>query len=194
MSRLQWFEIVIRIITLDYFSIKHTIRALVKRSELSAHPKILDIGCGTGALANIFNSKDYLGFDFDHESILQARRSFPKYKFIEANAVNPLLGNKRFDLILISGVLHHLNNQDLTSALRVVKPHLNKSGKVIIIEAIPPIFRWNIIGRVLRSVDQGHYIRSLNNYVRLVKRYFKVIDSYQQVGGLVDYGVVFARN
>lgn len=194
MSRLQLLEIFIKIITVDYFSIRYSVRALSNRSELSEHAKILDVGCGTGVLANMFDSKNYLGFDFNRESILQARLSFPKYKFIEADAVNLSLGNKRFDLILISGVLHHLNNQDLASALKKIKLHLSQSGKLIMIEAIPPIFRWNIIGRVLRNMDQGHNIRNLTDYVRQVKKHFKVIDSYQQIGGLVDYGVVFAGN
>lgn len=194
MSRLQWLELFIKIITVDYFSIRYAVKMLSKRSNLSLRTRVLDVGCGTGVLANMFNSKNYFGFDFDRESIFQARRSLPKYKFVEGNATNPPLNNKKFDLVLISGVLHHLNDHDLTTALKKIKPHLNTSAKLIIIEAIPPIFRWNVIGRLLRRLDQGHNIRSLNDYSRLIKKHFKVIDSYQQVGGLVDYGVVFASN
>lgn len=194
MSRLQWLELFIKIITVDYFSIRYAIKTLSKKSNLSSRTKVLDVGCGTGVLANMFSPKNYFGFDFDLESVFQAKQSYPKYKFVEGDATNPPLGNKRFDLVLISGVLHHLNDHDLTTALKKIKPHLNTSAKLIIIEAIPPIFRWNVIGRILRKLDQGHNIRNLDDYSRLIKRYFKVIDSYQQVGGLVDYGVVFASN
>lgn len=174
--------------------IRHVVRTLLKRGAFDVRAKVLDVGCGTGALTNMFSPMNYFGFDFDHGSILQAKQSFPKHQFIEADAVKPPLGNKKFDLVLISGVLHHLNNSDLTSALKAIKLHLNKSGRLIIIEAIPPIFYWNIIGHILRSMDQGRNIRNLANYVRLIKKYFKIIDSYQKIGGLVDYGVIFAGN
>lgn len=194
MSRLQVLEIIIKIITLDYFVIKQTIKRLMKKGSLSPRAKILDVGCGTGVLANMFNPQNYLGFDFDYDSVLRAKKAYPKYRFIEADVVKPSLGKKGFDLVLISGVLHHLDDSDLNSALKAIKLHLNKSGKLIIVEAIPPIFRWNVIGHILRNMDQGHNIRNLVNYVRLIKKHFKVIDSYQQIGGLVDYGVIFAGN
>lgn len=194
MSRLKWLEIIIKIITFDYFSIRHAVRMLARRSGLTASAKVLDVGCGTGVLANMFSSKCYLGFDIDHESIMQAKHSHPKYKFIQANAINPPLGNKKYDLVLISGVIHHLNNSDRNLTFKMIRSHLNRLGKIVMIEAIPPIYSWNIIGQVIRKLDQGHHIHELKDYVRLTKKYFKVIDSYQQIGGLVDYGVVFAGN
>ena len=123
-----------------------------------------------------------------------AKKRNPGYKFIVANATYPSIVRKKFDLILISGVIHHLNETQFNKTINVVKDHLQDAGRALFIEAIPPISNWNIIGKILRKFDQGQHIRKLEKYVVHIKRRLKVIDSYEQPGGLVDYGVVIASN
>src|SRR5260370_40262180 len=44
--------------------------------------RLLDIGCGTGTLANHVNSTRYLGVDQDEESISIARNKFLTHRFL----------------------------------------------------------------------------------------------------------------
>lgn len=175
----------IRILTFNYF----VIRAIIKEYlTLHQYESILDFGCGIGILAPLFPSKKYLGFDIDEKAIAFARKKYPRYAFIWGNATSLKL-DKKFDLIVVVGVLHHLNNMEARQALSVMDSLLTKNGSIIIIEAIPPIYKWNILGQILRSLDNGHFVRTLPEYKKLISSGLEIKEQYAKIGGILDYGV-----
>ena len=95
-----------------------------------------------------------------------------------------------FDVILIGGVIHHLNNADgnaiLKEACRVLKPR----GKLIIWEDIPALNDANIIGRLIHRLDDGDHIRSAAQYIDIVKTYFSITKEYTMTSGVCDYIVI----
>lgn len=183
-------DLLIRFITLDYFFIKKILKDNLSHDKKTGGPdSTLDLGCGTGTLAPLFPPKNYLGMDIDASAVRYAKKRFPQYQFKAEDATSLKL-NRKFDLILIVGVVHHLNDKQVDMLLGRVKSHLKKEGKVILIEAIPPIFKWNILGLFLRKSDRGAFVRELRQYQRLVGREFRVLKSYTQKGGIVDYGVL----
>lgn len=181
--------LIIRIITFDYFVIRKTIANWIPNKQV----EVLDMGCGLGYFANLFNKKGYLGIDIDPESISIAKRIHPKYSFQVGDATS-FISKKKFDLILVVGVLHHLSDKQVTQCLKTMKDSIRKNGRLIIMEAIPPILKINFLGKILRSLDQGDYIRPIKKYENSISKKFDIIYSKEKLGGLVDYGVIIAIN
>ncbi|WP_204106177.1 MULTISPECIES: class I SAM-dependent methyltransferase [Spirulina sp. CCY15215] len=74
--------------------------------------RVLDIGCGNGALANDIAQKSgaiVTGIDINSESIQFAKRRFthPNLAFIEGNALSYNF-NESFNVIVLSNVLEHI--------------------------------------------------------------------------------------
>jgi 2-polyprenyl-3-methyl-5-hydroxy-6-metoxy-1,4-benzoquinol methylase len=90
--------------------------------------RVLDVGCGVGALAEQISPQRYLGVDADSESIGEARRSHPDHRFEivvrDATWVEKLPGGG-FDTIVLLAVLEHLSDpEELLGALaRRLEPH-----------------------------------------------------------------------
>ena len=178
----------IKLVSLDYWAIKRVIKRWSRRNET-----VLDLGCGNGYLAPAFSSKGYLGVDSDPLCIEIAKKTYPKHKFITANATKVDL-EKKFDLVLIVGLIHHLDNKETRNTINVIKRHLKKGGRVLVIEAIPPMDKWNVLGRLIRSVDHGEHVRPLKSYLNILDKQFSVKYAKQVRGGIVDYGVFVLKN
>jgi SAM-dependent methyltransferase len=81
---------------------------LFRRAALATRRRILDFGCGTGALtaeAARLSSGEVLGVDRDERLIGFARRTYPGVCFEAGDEESLLSGHRRFDLILLHFVL-----------------------------------------------------------------------------------------
>lgn len=179
-------ELALRILTLNYFIIKRIIK---KKIKLKNKEKILDVGCGTGLLAPLFPPKNYFGIDIDSKLIAFAKSRYPKYSFQTKNAAALKFPKETFGRIVIIGVIHHLDPITAKKVMQQLKKVLKKNGEILLIEAIPPINPFNFIGQLLRLFDEGHYIRSINDYKKLFSHYLTIQKSYRELGGFFDYGV-----
>lgn len=185
--KLQFFlaYLSIRILTFNYFAIRKVLNDFIK-----THPynRLLDFGCGIGILASIFPKKKYVGFDLDSEAISYAKEINPGYNFLVGDATT-FKFKEKFDLIIVVGVLHHLNDKEVRSAMKIMSRLLSEKGSIVIIEAIPPIYKWNILGQFLRALDNGHFVRSIDSYRALIGKDLKISKQFAQIGGILDYGV-----
>lgn len=197
-DRLQYFltYLSIKILTFNYFTIRKIIGDILKEQKYNS---VLDFGCGIGILAPLFSPKQYLGFDIDARAIAYAKNKYPKYSFQIGDATKlrlhkrSLSSNKKFDLIMVVGVLHHLSDQEARLALRSAKLLLASKGTIVAIEAISPIYRWNIFGHILRSLDKGHYVRTVGSYRLLIGEDLEIERECKKRGGVLDYGVFVIR-
>lgn len=179
-------ETLVRVVSFDYFVVKRNIREFLRDNK----PKtVLDLGCGTGILAPFFPKKLYLGIDIDKNLINYAKKRYPGYSFKVMDATMVKL-KKKFDFILVVGVIHHLDDNDAKKFVEIIKLHLKKGGKALVIEAIPPLWKWNILGQINRAMDKGAFIRKLDYYKKLFDKKLAVDKSYNQFGGAADYGVL----
>lgn len=178
-------EFILRILTLNYFVIK---KAIKKEFSLNKNEKILDLGCGTGILARLFNPQNYIGIDIDKTLVAYSKKKYPLYEFYEADS-SRFISNIYFDKILVVGLIHHLDRINQKRTLQNINKNLKKNGVVLFIEAIPPIASWNIIGKFLRSHDEGPHIISFYQYKKLLFQFFTIKKSYEQRGGIFDYAV-----
>lgn len=73
---------------------------------------VLDIGCGPGQVATLLRDKgitNYVGIDFSHERIQQARKVCPELEFIEADIFQTdLLHTRQYDTVICTEFLEHV--------------------------------------------------------------------------------------
>src|SRR3989344_5252802 len=93
--------------------------------------KILDIGCGHGAMMNFFKKKGAIvkGVDLSPEAVSYSRSI--GLDVIQADCRKLPLPNNSFDIVFSLGVVEHFDNTvvSIEEHLRVCKPN----GKIVII-------------------------------------------------------------
>ena len=187
-------DALINVLTFNYRAIRHVIGA--ELGSVLRHPqkKHLDLGCGTGSLAPLFSAKGYVGVDIGKSAITRATVRYKKYTFQQMDATHLQFPNKTFDTVLVIGVLHHLSDTAFrrasTEMARVLKP----KGRALVIEAIPPLWKYNILGLLARKMDAGDYIRTPLQYKNVLKQHFSIRRSYAVAGGIFDYAAFVLEN
>lgn len=93
--------------------------------------KILDVGCGTGVICKMFSKdNDVTGLDISKEALRYARKRDKNLKLVLGDAQNIGITKNRFDVIIASDVIEHVN--DDYKAIEHINKSLKKGGKVII--------------------------------------------------------------
>ena len=122
--------------------------SLFLKSNLGETKKILELGCGTAMnLEKIMSAqlsfKSYLGLDFTPDMLAIAKNKFknnPKIIFREKDIRNLKNFNEKFDIIICTWVLSHLESpSDLVNEAQNL---LNRDGKMFMIFMTKP--RWYI--------------------------------------------------
>ncbi len=128
------------------------------------NPKVLDFGCGNGVTLSQYIIKegiDYVGVDFHNPSLEYAREHFGAE---HARFLSSVPLNEKFDIIIYSEVLEHLENPG-----ELLKLHSStlKTG-----------------GFVLGSVPNGFGLTEIEKYVDQKLRLYKIIRSvWRFLGG-----------
>src|SRR5688572_9760502 len=147
----------------------------------------LDLGCGPGAFADVFLGDDYYGVDMNARYIDHARRT-RKGTFLVGDARKVDLPDRRFDQILIFGLLHHLPDEDTRAVLKEASRLLAPGGKILAIEDIPAISKLNLIGHLIHNVENGEHIRPAEDYRRLYEEDGRRIEREEVLqSGICDY-------
>lgn len=121
----------------DRHNIEKGDRGWMKRQELlSMSPqfmgrKVLEIGCGTGALAGKLqeNHPDYTAIDLSPVSIEKAKKDFPDVKFIVGDFME-YQTDEKFNTIALFDSLEHF--ADWRKVLAKVIPLLNPRGRILL--------------------------------------------------------------
>lgn len=134
--------------------------------------KVLDVGCGTGEMARDFLGADYSGIDISPEYIAYAKNNRVG-QFLVMDATKMQFPDNSFDAVLVMAILHHLNDSDTEAIFSEVRRVLRPGGKFLIMDSAK-IKSWlNFITIPFQKMDQGHFIRSVSEYDRLVEHYFQ---------------------
>ena len=184
-------EKLIQALTFDYKTIRNSIK---KEFFIKNNSKVLDIGCGTGIHCEFLKVKNYLGIDIDKRLIAYAKQKYKNKEFKVMDATRLNFEKNSFDNVLIVGVIHHLSNENAKKVCKGIQKVLKNESNILVIEAIPPLSKWNLLGAFLRSRDEGKFIRLTNEYKNLFSKFFTVKKAYSIPGGLFDYGVFLLEN
>jgi len=140
---------------------------------------ILDIGCGTGTILKYLpeNCK-YLGYDYNSKYIQFAVRNWSKRKdvsFKEVDIYEKLDFDMKFDFLFAIGVLHHINDEGVANLFETAKRHMDANSVLVTVD--PTIVtETNSIARFLIRQDRGKAIRSPDELISLLIKYFLTID------------------
>ncbi len=133
-----------------------TIRSLA--GEVTPGMRVLDIGCGLGALAGDFARRgcNVVGIDLDEQNLEIARGTFPAVRFVHAAAneqVLETLDETPFDLVTCTEVIEHLYAP--MSLARGCHAAVRPGGRLIISAPFHGYFK-NLTIALLNKCD-GHY-------------------------------------
>lgn len=143
--------------------------------------RIMDIGCGPATILGFLPDVEYVGVDIDPNYIADARASYGKRGTFICKNVSDLEIDEfnNFDIILATGLLHHLNDDEVRHFLRVAKQFLNPGhGRVITYDGCflksgqHPIDRW-----MLKN-DRGQFVRNESQYTDLSRDFFPCIRTH----------------
>lgn len=99
--------------------------------------RVLDVGCGSGALAAWVEPALYVGIERDAASRQQAARHFPQHAFWPALPDD----GQKFDTVVSLAVIEHV--PDAADFLRLLATHLNDSAAARIVLTTPhPAVDW----------------------------------------------------
>jgi len=136
---------------------------------------VLDVGCGPVAILDFLPSVKYVGLDHNPKYIAAATKKFgAKGTFICAG-VDQLNdhGLQTFDRIIILGVMHHLDDQQLTQLMRSLKDRLTRDGVLITFD-VAYEDKQNLIAKFLAKNDRGKFVRTKDQYLEFISPTFSV--------------------
>ena len=167
---------------------------------LQARPgmKVLDVGCGPAAILGYLPKVDYTGIDLNEKHIAFARSHFgEKGRFIVGNAAADLKQEEgTFDLINVSGLLHHLSDDECRSLFVSLKKLLKPDGRIVTLDNVW-LPRQRLAVKMLNSMDSGLNIRTPEQYLDLPKGLSFDIESrilHDMLRIPYDHFIMIARN
>ncbi len=137
---------------------------VAKRGLVTEHyrgqRRVLEIGCSAGNIAGAFRSNGelaYTGVDVDPVAIEYARRAFrrrPNFRFLCLDMTRDRLAEE-FDLVLVPGVLHHLEDDQCRRLLTAAESLLAPGALMLVIDPIRPGAAEGWLPRVFARIDRG---------------------------------------
>ena len=152
--------------------------------------RVLDLGCGTGAITLLLKERGFnvLGLDHDPEMLRVARHTCPEVRFLEADAADFAL-EEPVDAVFSNAVLHWLPKKRHKKLLQCVYHALKPGGQFVFemgahgnTRAVQEAFATALSHHGL-SYQPGFYFPRLGRYARRLEK----------AGFEVEYATVFPR-
>ena len=142
--------------------------------------KVLDIGCGPGDILDYLPGVRYTGFDLSPEYIEAAQKRFgAKGRFfcsdVGLTAIEEEQGT--FDLVLATGVLHHLDDQRAAKLIALAARALRPGGRFVTCDGcyVPEQTR---LARWMLRRDRGKFVRPKAEFVKLASQHFAKVETF----------------
>lgn len=132
--------------------------------------RILDIGCGPGGLLTVVGERldrsKFTGIDPSPDYIRRAYELFPDAFFQLGTVATCALPERSFDLIVISGVLHHVEDDEAKEIMKFADNHIADNGTIITVD---PVFfaGQNFFAKWMAQADRGQNVRTAESLQNL---------------------------
>ena len=145
--------------------------------RVKKNQSILDIGCGPAGILAYLPNVEYYGFDISGSYISKAREVYGARghffeKYLTKDDVEAL---PKFDVVLLSGVLHHVDDTTARYILDLAYQSLKPNGRLVTIDGCL-VKGQNPIARLLIKLDRGQNIKTEQGYKILVQGIFTKIE------------------
>jgi SAM-dependent methyltransferase len=139
--------------------------------------KITDVGCGPGTLLKNYKKLfprniNYHGIDPNENYIKSAKKEYGDFANFHHGTTETFINDSRFkdsDLILCSGVLHHIDDEKAKSLLDFVHCNLRtKTGRFLSIEPVH-LMKETLFSKWMMNKDRGLHIRTEQEWKNLMK-------------------------
>lgn len=139
---------------------------------------ILDIGCGPADILDLMKDVNYWGYDISELYISQAQSKYGNRgnfacKLFTQDELSRL---PKFDVVIMIGVLHHLDDIEAKNLITLLHQSLKPSGRLVTLDACYSNGQ-NPIAKYLISKDRGQNIRDQAGYKSLISREFSNVRS-----------------
>lgn len=150
-----------------------------------AQASILDLGCGTSGCVHFVwdqRSKSYLGVDLCRNFLKWGKSHYPNTSHVLANVEKLPFRKMNFDFVCIFSLLHHLSDSTIGHLAEKLK-ELGPEARIFIADPVFPeggiqTFS-DRISAMLLNHDRGNFIRTAEQYPKVLGPSFQVIASYR---------------
>jgi len=140
--------------------------------------RVLDIGCGTAEILEFLPDVNYVGYDISEAYITKASARYGARGSFHCGLLtkDKLAGEPPFDVVLLLGVLHHMDDEVAKTTLRLAHQALRQGGRLV---SFDPCYAdgQNMIARFLVSKDRGQNVRLQAQYEALAQKHFSKVSS-----------------
>jgi SAM-dependent methyltransferase len=141
--------------------------------------KVLDLGCGPGTMIKYFQDVRYFGCDPSQKYIESAKQHYGsqgKFYCLDLSQT-PWPDEQSFDLIHLTGIMHHLNDDLCKKILEIAYGLLGKGGRLVTLDGCY-IENQKWLDKFFVSMDRGKFIRPANSYRALFGQQSSQVMSY----------------
>jgi len=142
--------------------------------------KVLDIGCGPGDIVEHLPPVDYLGFDINRNYVEAAQKRFGgRGRFFCGDVGLTAIDQEAasFDLVLATGVLHHLDDNYAVNLFNLARRALRPGGRLVTLDGCF-VAEQPKLARFVVSRDRGEYVREFAEYAKLATQVFPHVKSF----------------
>lgn len=148
------------------------VQPFLDRVDLRTVGKVLDVGCGPGTNASLFQGMDYVGVDINPAYIETAQRRF-KGRFVVADVADPAaFPEERFDCIFVNSLMHHLDDDVTARLLDRLAALTTPTGRLHILDLLLPPNP--SASRALAHADRGRFARPVERWRAIFEQHLRV--------------------
>jgi ubiquinone/menaquinone biosynthesis C-methylase UbiE len=157
--------------------------------RLQSGQKVVDVGCGPAVIRkHLPPDIQYVGFDISEKYIATACRKYgDQGTFLVGTAEDfiqkPDERMRDADLVICTGLLHHLNDEETLQILTLAKMILRPGGRLVCLEPTFLIHQGSFSRWIMRR-DRGRNVRTETEWKAIVARVFPTLSSNIIVGML----------